>query len=95
MKDYKARGSNLKFRERKSPSRGVVAVVIGTAALAAVVYGGSKWFFSDKESTAPADRPAAMDGRDRRTDRDVIPLVLPPPPASYDAGVQPPSSAGD
>jgi hypothetical protein len=99
MKDYKARGSNLQFRERKRAPRGTIAIIIGAAALAAVVYFGGRWFFTNQTPADEAGRPAAAEGA-RVAVGNAIPLTLPAPPASYnvgapDSGTPAPMDAGN
>ena len=82
MKDYKARGSNLQFRERKGGSRRVITFLVGAAALAAIAYLGSRWLLGSGEPASETTLPTAADRAGDGT-RNAIPLTLPPPPASY------------
>ena len=84
MKDYKGRGSNLQFRERKrTPWGRLLQLALLLLALAAAAFLGFNWLNTDGEpQTAPTATGTVGTG---------IPLTLPPAPASYGAD----QSAGD
>lgn len=75
MKDYKGRGSNLQFRDRKrTPGGRLLKLALLLLALAAAAVLGFNWLYTDGE---PLSTPAAA------TSDTGIPLTLPPAPASY------------
>jgi ferric-dicitrate binding protein FerR (iron transport regulator) len=78
MKDYKGRGSNLKFRDRKRTPWGrllQLALLLLSVAVAAVL--GFNWLDTSGEPQAvPTATGTVGTG---------IPLTLPPAPASYGA----------
>jgi len=77
MKDYKGRGSNLRFRERRAAPRGRLLLVAAASILiAAVVYFGRGWLRTD---ASPGQTVAVAD----TTEGDAIPLSLPPAPPGY------------
>jgi hypothetical protein len=78
MKDYKGRGSNLQFRERRSTPRGrLLKLGLPLLLLAAIGFLAYKWLNTeDKPSIAPSTAAAIGHG---------IPLTLPPAPESYGA----------
>ena len=75
MKDYKGRGSNLTFGERKKSRRGwVVALLLAAAATG--IYVGLQWWQPNAQPPQAAKSPQA--GSASGT---AIPLQLPPAPA--------------
>jgi len=84
MKDYKGRGSNLQFRERKrTPGGRLLKLALLLLAVAAAAFLGFSWLNTDGE---PPTEPTATE-----TVGSGIPLTLPPAPASYGAA----ESAGE
>jgi ferric-dicitrate binding protein FerR (iron transport regulator) len=84
MKDYKGRGSNLQFRERKrTPGRRLLKLALLLLAVAAAAFLGFSWLNTDSE---PQSVPTATG-----TVGTGIPLTLPPAPASNGAA----ESAGE
>jgi len=80
MKDYKGRGSNLQFHERKkTPHKRLVLIASILTVVAAGVYFSQGWLRSSVDSSAPKSRSDASNvGAEN-----AIPLALPLAPPGY------------
>jgi hypothetical protein len=80
MKDYKGRGSNLQFRERKKAPYGRLVLIATTLTVAAAgIYFGQGWLHSSASPSAANSRSDAS----TVSVGNAIPLALPSAPPGY------------